>query len=288
MPPGDERCARVRVDISDSKSEHSLPLIAVVGDNTIDRYFGSECADFVGGNAVNVAAQLGLAGERVAYFGAVGTDPEARLIVQGLADTHVDATRLVAMAGDTALTQIRLTDEGDRVFEREDFGVTAEYFPSASVIAEIAAAAWVHIGMLPRASELRKAVRAINPQAIISQDCAVSSGYEDLTVAFESVSGRKPGGAEARAVAAIFAGAHLAIVTRGALGALGHDGSIWWRQDAVAVEVLDTTGAGDSFIAGFIAGRVRGMPMPDAIAQAASWAAATCQHLAGYPQGGSR
>jgi len=267
--------------------ERHPPLVAVVGDNTIDRYLGAEQAEFVGGNALNVAAQLGLAAERVAYFGAVGTDPEAALIARGLAETGVSSSGLVAMPGATALTQIRLTADGDRVFEREDFGVTAEYYPAAVALDEIAAADWVHIGMLPRAGELRKALFARNPAVTISQDCAVSSGHDGLAVAFESV-GEEASNAEQRAGAALEAGARLVVITRGALGAVAYDGHTWWHQDAVPTDVLDTTGAGDSFIAGFIASSCRGASVQQALLQGSGWAAATCRHRGGYPQAAAR
>ncbi|MEO8907404.1 MAG: PfkB family carbohydrate kinase [Microbacteriaceae bacterium] len=269
------------------RRDGKAPLIAVVGDNTIDRYLGADGADCVGGNALNVAAQLGLAGERVEYFGAVGADPEGALIARGLSGTSVDASGLVVIAGETALTRIRLTSGGDRVFESECFGVTAEYFTAASALDDIAAADWVHIGMLPRAGELRQALLARNPVLAISQDCAVSSGHGGLAVAFESV-GEEEADAKRHAIAALAAGARLAVITRGALGAVAYDGRTWWQQDAVPTQVLDTTGAGDSFIAGFIATSCLGASVQQALFQGAEWAAATCRHRAGYPQAPTR
>lgn len=57
-------------------------------------------------------------------------------------------------------------------------------------------------------------------------------------------------------------GATMAIVTSGADGAVGMDaaGEITWL-DALTVDVTDTNGAGDAFIAGAIAARLRGEPM---------------------------
>jgi fructoselysine 6-kinase len=255
---------------------------AIVGDNTIDRYLGLHSIEFVGGNALNVAAQLGLAGDEVAYFGAVGDDAAGRLITSRLAEIAVDLSGLVVAEGDTAVTEIRLT-EGDRYFEREDFGVTADYFPGGDELRRIAEARWVHIGMLPRASELRGILRALNPGLTISQDCAVAQGYTDLDVAFESA-GEDREAATATAIAAVGAGAGLAVVTRGADGAIAHDGDRWWEQDALPIDVVDTTGAGDSFIAGFLSARLTGRDVRQAMEQGARWAAATCQHVAGFPQ----
>ncbi|WP_308467155.1 PfkB family carbohydrate kinase [Rathayibacter soli] len=270
-------------DLHSARRKDDRPSFAVVGDNTIDRYVGAGEAEFIGGNALNVAAQLGLAAERVVYFGAVGADPEAELIAGGLSRSGVSTSGLVVIPGETALTQIRLTRDGDRVFEREDFGVTAEYYPDAPALEELAAADWVHIGMLPRAGELRNELLARNPAVVISQDCAVSSGHDGLAVAFESV-GEDALDAKSRATAALAAGARLAVITRGARGSVAYDGDTWWQQDALPTDVLDTTGAGDSFIAGFVASRCRGASVQQALLQGSAWASATCRHRGGYPQ----
>ena len=261
-------------------------VIATVGDNTIDRYVGDESARYAGGNAVNVAAQLAAHGSPVAYFGAVGADANARTITRGLHRAGVDPVGLVTMAGPTAVTTIRV-DRGDRVFEREEFGVTADYFPSDARLELLASARWVHVGMLPRADELRARLAALGRRAgrgrgpVVSQDCAVASGFTGLDVAFGSVG--EHGDARSWAEAAVEGGAAIAVVTRGAAGAIATDGTAWFDQPAVPADVIDTTGAGDAFIAGFISARVDDAPMPAALERGAQWAAAACGHRGGWP-----
>ena len=263
--------------------------VATVGDNTIDRYVGDESARYAGGNAFNVAAQLAGHGRRVAYFGAVGADADARTIARGLHRAGVDPVGLVSLTGPTAVTTIRI-DGGDRVFESEEFGVTADYFPSDAHLELLARARWVHLGMLPRADELRARLAGpsrrsggsgLQSRPIVSQDCAVSSGFTELDVAFGSVGER--GDALGWARAAVAAGARTAGVTRGAAGAVATDGSRWFEQAAIPADVVDTTGAGDAFIAGFISARVEGAAMPAALERAAHWAASACGHRGGWP-----
>jgi fructoselysine 6-kinase len=262
-------------------------VIATVGDNTIDRYVGDESARYAGGNAYNVAAQLAGHGRAVAYFGAVGADTDGRTIARGLQRAGIDPVGLATMAGPTAVTTIRI-DGGDRVFEREEFGVTADYFPSDAHLELLAGARWVHIGMLPRADELRARLAALGRRAggsargpVVSQDCAVASGFSDLDVAFGSIGER--GDARAWARSARTGGARTAVVTRGPAGALATDGTHWFDQAAMPAEVVDTTGAGDAFIAGFISARVEGDAMPAALERGAHWAAAACGHRGGWP-----
>jgi fructoselysine 6-kinase len=261
-------------------------LIATVGDNTIDLYVGDESARYAGGNAYNVAAQLAGHGCAAAYFGAIGADANARTIARGLHRAGVDPAGLVTMAGSTAVTTIRV-DGGDRVFESEEFGVTADYYPSDAHLELLSSARWVHIGMLPRADELRARLALLGRHAgararpVVSQDCAVASGFVALDVAFGSVG--EHGDARGWAAAALAGGAVTAVVTRGAAGATATDGVRWFEQPAIAVDVVDTTGAGDAFIAGFVSARVAGAPIPEALERGAHWAAAACAHYGGWP-----
>jgi fructoselysine 6-kinase len=257
--------------------------VAVVGDNTIDRYLGDGSIDYVGGNAVNVAVQLRRRRSGVAYFGAVGRDRDGEIIEKALSHASVDVSGLVRLDGATALTTIRRTGTGDRVFESEDFGVTAEYHPDADAVLAISGARWVHLGMLPRAADLVRTLSERDPGLPISQDCSVSAGFGGLAVAFDSA-GENPARAKELAHASIAGGATLGVVTMGSLGSVAFDGTTWWQQDAHAAQVVDTTGAGDSFTAGFIDARLDGATVAEALAAGAELAARTCEHVAGFPQ----
>jgi sugar/nucleoside kinase (ribokinase family) len=256
--------------------------VAVVGDNTIDRYVSPRGLDYVGGNALNVAVQLAERGFEVYYFGAVGTDREGRRIRDELTTRGVNVDGLATLSGATALTLLSIDEFGDRHMDEEHFGVTADYYPTEAEISWMAGADWVQIGMLPRASELRRALRAVQPALRIGQDCSVTDGYGDLAVAFESSDEEH---AHSVAWAALNHGAELAIVTCGPAGATAFEpngGTI--KQPAVPVGAVDTTGAGDSFIAGFVAAYLQSPDLAAAMRSGATWAARTCTHVAGFPQ----
>jgi sugar/nucleoside kinase (ribokinase family) len=69
-----------------------------------------------------------------------------------------------------------------------------------------------------------------------------------------------------------------AVVTCGAGGAVWSGGGEPARAPAAAAPVVDSTGAGDAFAAGWIAARLRGAPVPAALAAAnASGARAVAQ-----------
>ncbi|WP_405217001.1 PfkB family carbohydrate kinase [Agrococcus sp. Ld7] len=262
----------------------SQPLdVAVVGDNTLDRFLDEpEIGDLIGGNALNVAVQLAMMGLRVGYFGAVGDDENASAVADAAAARGVVLDGLVTMPGSTALTTISRTAEGDRRFDSEDFGVTAAYFPTDDAIEAIAASRWVHVGMLPRSRELGAAIEAASPVRV-SQDCSVSPEWHSLTVAFASA-GEDADVAETIVLELLGDGARTAVATLGSEGAIAGQGSQRWRAKPQPVSVVDTTGAGDAFMAGFIAATLGGENVEGALAAGVARGSHACQHVGGWPQ----
>ena len=75
------------------------------------------------------------------------------------------------------------------------------------------------------------------------------------------------------------------VVTRGAAGAVAVDGPDRAEISAVAVErVVDTTGAGDLFAAGFLAGRCRGRELKASLETGALAAAEVISHFGARPE----
>ncbi len=75
----------------------------------------------------------------------------------------------------------------------------------------------------------------------------------------------------------------LAVVTLGAEGAYAVDAGTGETAHApgIPVEALDTTGAGDVFVAGFVTGSLAGWPLPDRLAFAALTSALSVQEFGG-------
>jgi sugar/nucleoside kinase (ribokinase family) len=84
------------------------------------------------------------------------------------------------------------------------------------------------------------------------------------------------------AAAALAARGPLVVVKRGAAGALAHDGARAVSAAAPGVpEVVDSTGAGDSFAAGFLAARLDGAGLEDALRLGCACGAASVTALGG-------
>ena len=263
--------------------------LAAVGDNCIDRLSGAVTSELVGGNAVNVAVQAAGCGLRAAYAGAVGPAGEAEgdRVVAALAARKVDTSLIARHDRPTSVTQILVGADGDRRIVHEDFGACAGWTPDPDTLAVLLRARHVHIGWLQDGGALRRALVAAGVP--VSQDVTVNAAPEDLgvmglTLAFASLPEAEAGQAEARAADLLAAGARGVVVTLGRQGSLALlDGHVW-RAKALPVEAVDTTGAGDAFIAGFLAARLRGADVPGALAAGHRIAARCCQHPGGFPQ----
>ena len=234
------------------------PRFATLGDNCIDRYLPLSQAA-VGGNAVNVAVQLARAGERCSYFGAVGSDGAGRWTRNALVDNGVAVDHLQELGAPTAYTDIDVDAAGERIIAFEEFGTSALYHPTPKDISALAEMDHIHIGWFKGTAALRAALAGAGVS--VSQDIAVNPEAFGLEIGFESV-----GPSEVLARAALerlrAMGCKVAVVTCGAMGSMATDGG-----DVVATgiralpSVVDTTGAGDTFIAGFLSAWKRARPM---------------------------
>lgn len=260
--------------------------IATVGDNCIDRYLPPIGQSTVGGNAVNVAVQLRLLGADVAYFGAVGDDAAGQRMRLALAEKGVNLDRLRIRPGITAYTDLDVDDSGDRIITLEDFGACRGYRPDVAEIELLCRMKHVHLGWLDDGGALKRHLVAAGIS--VSQDLAVTGGAAaggatGLAVAFASA-GADLDRAKKLLAQALTDGAHLAVVTCGAFGSIAGDGRMTVATGIAPTEVVDTTGAGDTFIAGYLDAHLQGHDLHACLEAGRDAAAVTCRHLGGFPQ----
>lgn len=259
---------------------------AAVGDNCIDRFLPPVGSSFVGGNAVNVAVQLAHLGHESYYLGAVGTDAAGLRTRRLLAKNGVVTAHMQQRPGRTASTDIEIEPGGDRIFLREDFGACAGYRPSEREIALLRTMDHVHIGWMDDGGSLRGALA--DAGVSLSQDISVNTsadnlGLDGLTIVFCSASNER---AMAETLLAHFLerGVRVGVVTLGAQGSIAATADERATVGIRTVEVIDTTGAGDSFIAGFVAAHAVGRPLRGCLEAGRDLAASTCTHVGGFRQ----
>jgi sugar/nucleoside kinase (ribokinase family) len=76
----------------------------------------------------------------------------------------------------------------------------------------------------------------------------------------------------------------LVVIKRGAAGCLAAEGARRWRVAAPKVEAIDGTGAGDAFVAAFLAARLHGAEIETALGRAVAAGSEAVQRVGGRPK----
>jgi len=257
-----------------------------VGDNCIDDYaeLGKK---YPGGNAMNIAVYASrYPGVKADYIGVVGTDENGEYLLDEIKKQELATDKIIIQEGKNAVTRI-LVREGDRIFDDYTEGVQE----NAVLLFE----------NIPQGYDLvhfvvwgfgREHVPRLKGVAL---SCDFSSKLNDprtgimpyLDYSFFSGShlieeGKDPE-EEIRRLKERTTG--LVVMTLGEHGSIVYDGEKIFRGEALPVEVVDTLGAGDAFIAAFLVSRLEGKMIQESIDAGHFAARDICRRLGAW--GGS-
>lgn len=217
-------------------------------------------ASMPGGQIATAAAALARLGWRTAYAGAFGDDEPGRTGVESLEAAGVDCAHVVRVDGAASRTAVILVDSttGERtVLWHRDLAIAIAAVPAPVHDARVLllddhGEAAVAAAREARAAGTRTVVDVESPRPDVLDllraiDVVIAArGFAEAVTGVDA-----PG----RALAALqeACGATLVCATLGVEGSLARVGGREVRTPAFAVPVVDTTGAGDLFRAGFIA-----------------------------------
>ena len=229
-----------------------------VGDNCIDWYY-LQNEFHAGGCSLNVSVYIRQLGGNSAYIGAVGQDKNGEFLKNELQKRKVDISHLHVLKGNTAVTRIRLIDN-DRIFCGYDEGVLSQNYIDEEDIQFIRSMDFMHTSAYGNCQEFLKYVKndvtIIYDFAYMLEKENISSVLPNIHYGFFSYNqdddfirdylkkSWKMGEGTLK----------LLVVTLGSRGSLSYDGSEFYIHRIDPVEAVDTMGAGDSFIAGFMIG----------------------------------
>ncbi|WP_167133706.1 PfkB family carbohydrate kinase [Arthrobacter sedimenti] len=260
-----------------------LPRICAVGDNVIDQYPGRG-VQYPGGNAVNVAVHAARSGALASYVGRVGSDAAGQQILEALETEGVDCTRLLVVPGETARVTIELCG-GERDFRDWTLGVSTFTLDEAD-LRHLAQFDLVHTGEASGLDEQMETVSRVVPVSYDFSDRDLNSVRHVLpyvSIAFFSRSSESLAEIHQFVDEILASGPEIVVVTRGAAGSIARSrGQAFIDQPVEEIEVIDTLGAGDSYIAAFLSTLLTTDDVSRAALSGARHAANTCTFIGAF------
>ncbi|MFD0698953.1 fructoselysine 6-kinase [Paenibacillus sp. GCM10027628] len=258
--------------------------IVTVGDNCMDVYQASGKA-YPGGNPVNVAVYLKGLGAETAYLGWVGSDPYGEIMIQAIREKGVDTSRISRKEGKTAVTYVEMVGN-DRKFGDYDEGVMAQFSLTADEFRFVQNYQLIHSGIWGHADPYFPLCKEkglltsfdfsdqLNDDLVNSLSPFVDYPFFSYTKDDEYIR-QFLRDVKRR-------GSKIAVATLGENGSLAYDGEQFYPCSVVEVNVVDTMGAGDSFIAGFIYGLLDGRPIDKCLELGTDTAARTIGYFGAW------
>ncbi|MBC6342332.1 carbohydrate kinase [Lactobacillus kimbladii] len=263
--------------------------IIAVGDNVADTYIKQKIF-FPGGNCVNVAVDAKKAGADVsAYLGMFGDDDRAQHIKESLTEENVELINCRKVYAPTAQPRVILTDEGDRTFAPGPKNSVMHLLSlrlTPTDFAEIKKFDVVHVGIDSGIENYLDELHHITKVSFDFSDSRNESYFKRVLpfvdYAFFSGSEMSDEQVEEFAKKYLTLGPEVIVITRGANSAFLLTSQKSYYQKPQKVKVVDTMGAGDSFIAGFLVSYLNKNNLQEAALAASKNAAATCQLSGGF------
>lgn len=227
----------------------------------------------IGGGATNTAVTFARQGLKTAIISKIGTDPLGQEVKKEMKERGISTTLFVHDAKQrTGFTTFFFDSSGERtafVYRGASLSLTASQIPWSKVHAK-----WFYISSLAGNIELlkkvvqfakRKKIKvALNPGGMeLKKSASIKNILRDIDVLLLNRSEgarllKVPFRSEKKIVKGLDSICNgIAVVTEGEKGSWVCDGKTVRKINIKAVKAVDTTGAGDAYGSGFVAGMVK-------------------------------
>ena len=251
--------------------------VAEIGDNCIDLY---ERLDrrYPTGNVVDTGVNLKKLGVDVSIISTTGSDENGRWMIESLKKEGLDISHLKVKEGQTAVTYMDMNGN-DRVHGDYVEGVLADMVFDEEDIRFAAEHDLVHSALWGMAEKALPGIAAKGTP--IAFDYADRLDHElvektlpYVTYGFYSYHNGRDEYIENFLKDKVNRGMKIAVATFGELGSLAYDKDGFHQGEIVKAEkVVNTVGAGDSFIAGFLYGILNDYSVEECLQKGAEVAA---------------
>jgi fructoselysine 6-kinase len=244
----------------------------MIGDNCIDVYERLK-KRYPTGNVVDTGVNLHQLGIPVSIISTTGDDENGRWMLKTLGDKGLDTSRLKVSKGATAITYMDM-DGLDRVHGDYVEGVLEHIRFDQEDIAFAARHDLVHSALWGKAESVLPEIKKRGVP--ISFDYAdrldhplVRSTLPFVDYGFYSYKKGRDSYIEKFLTDKIDRGMKIAVATFGEKGSLAYDGNGFTVGTVYPAKVVNTVGAGDSYIAGFLHGILSHISLKGAMDQGA-------------------
>jgi fructoselysine 6-kinase len=268
------------------------PSVVGVGDNVLDCYIDEELA-YPGGNALNIAVYSRLFfGAQSGFIGILGTDRFADHLRSTLDGIGVDHARSRTAVGQNGMAFVRVDDDGDRRFVGSNWGGVQAELRLRMTPFDLEYLAGYGVVHTSSYSSLTADLGAIASNSEVSFDfstvrdaASIEQVAPHIALGFLSGEGLTDTEVDALGRFVVDAGIERVVLTQGARGAKAFDRNGVTSIGIQETRVVDTLGAGDGFITGFIAARSAGADLAECLRIASVTGALACTRRGafGYP-----
>lgn len=256
---------------------------------------GDQFQIFAGGKGANQAVAAQRAGATVRFLGAVGSDDFGKAAIDALVDEGIDTDAVQVIGGVPSGVALILVDQNGEnciaVAPGANAHITPEVVHEYGHIFPDVGFLLVQLEMPMDAVEKAIALAAENDVKVILNPAPAASLSDTLlknlfcitpnASELKTLTGKEVRNAKTAAAAAsvlLQRGVRNVVVTLGEAGALICNSDGTHHEKAVAVQVVDTTGAGDTFNGVFTAKLAAGKSLRDALRLAVAAASLSVQY----------
>jgi fructoselysine 6-kinase len=263
--------------------------LITVGDNVVDCYLDRN-AYYPGGNCVNVAVNAKRNGaSTVGYIGIFASDEPAKHIKDALRQEGVDFHFSRDAVGITGQPKVALTEDNDRVFVGGPKDTVQHRFKIQLIPEEVDYLKKFDICHVSCYSSMESELAKISEVIRVSYDFSNRKDLEYIAsiapyVSYAFFSAAELSEAELNEFVESLAPFDFDIIglTRGGEPAVFVHKQNIYKQRLRNIEVVDTMGAGDSLIAGFLTEYAKSADIEKAIEKGTISAEKTCREYGGF------
>lgn len=246
-----------------------------------------------GGPAATASTAMARLRMSVGIVTAVGADVFGRLMIEEFERFGVETSGIQTVPGSSTLSAVLMERETARRSMIVYGGCINRIDLDAIDFDRIRQARSVHLdGNNPRLAALAaRRARALGVPVYLDGGNIAADALSELLPVIDvyipdeqSVQKQLGDGIDSEAACRIFheRGPSLVVITRAEHGSIAFDGTTFWSAPAYGgVPIVDTTGAGDNFHGAFVAARLEGQGIEDALRFSNTYAALCCRGIGG-------